>query len=146
MGVQFTWKTANSCNPHPAAYCNYYHHVVGPQNTWCDNWYCGGFCDHNSNAADNCEATMGDRLCCSEVFTNCAEIQLVGEGESSPSQSSTTAAPAAAAPSGGQGACMRNTDCAVNPWCADTSYDTWCTVQTNCPSPQCTRGTGGQDV
>merc|ERR1711972_529831 len=27
--VQFTWKTANSCNPHPAAYCNYYHHVVG---------------------------------------------------------------------------------------------------------------------
>merc|ERR1711896_37589 len=29
--VQFTWKTANSCNPHPAAYCNYYHDVVGPQ-------------------------------------------------------------------------------------------------------------------
>merc|ERR1712019_24471 len=28
--VQFTWKTANSCNPHPAAYCNYYHNVVGP--------------------------------------------------------------------------------------------------------------------
>merc|ERR1712048_926442 len=38
-------------------------------------------------------ATMGDRLCCSEVFTNCAEIQLVGEGGSSPSQSSTTATP-----------------------------------------------------
>merc|ERR1712146_83952 len=34
--VQFTWKTANSCNPHPAAYCNYYHNVVGPQNTWCN--------------------------------------------------------------------------------------------------------------
>merc|ERR1712084_75448 len=29
--VQFTWKTANSCNPHPAAYCNYYHNVVGPR-------------------------------------------------------------------------------------------------------------------
>merc|ERR1712187_662279 len=100
--------------------------VVGPQNTWCNNWYCGGFCNHNSNAADNCEATMGDRLCCSEVFTNCAEIQLVGKGESSPSQSSTSAAPivitsttvapastapTAATPSGGQGACLRNTDC-----------------------------------
>merc|ERR1712061_368223 len=61
--VQFTWKTANSCNPHPAAYCNYYHNVVGPQNTWCNNYYCGAFCNHNSNAADNCEATMGDRRC-----------------------------------------------------------------------------------
>merc|ERR1712084_58153 len=39
--VQFTWKTANSCNPHPAAYCNYYHHVVGPQNTDCStNAWC----------------------------------------------------------------------------------------------------------
>merc|ERR1712004_731707 len=66
--VQFTWKTANSCNPHPAAYCNYYHHVEGPQNTWCNNWYCGGFCNSNSNAADNCEATIGNRQCCSEVF------------------------------------------------------------------------------
>merc|ERR1712146_137465 len=45
--VQFTWKTANSCNPHPAAYCNYYHNVVGPQNTWCNNYYCGNFCDHS---------------------------------------------------------------------------------------------------
>merc|ERR1711972_336099 len=95
--VQFTWKTANSCNPHPAAYCNYYHHVEGPQNTWSNNWYCGGFCNSNSNAADNCEATMGDRLCCSEVFTNCAEVQLVGEGGSSPSHSSTSAAPAVVA-------------------------------------------------
>merc|ERR1711972_709218 len=94
--VQFTWKTANSCNPHPAAYCNYYHNVVGPQNTWCDNYFCGSFCNHNSNAADNCEATMGDRLCCSEVFTNCAEIQLVWEGDSS--ESPTTAAPTTVAP------------------------------------------------
>merc|ERR1712207_106462 len=80
------------------AYCNYYHNVVGPQNTWCNNWYCGSFCNHNSNSADNCDATMGDRLCCSEVFTNCAEIQLVGEGGSSPSQSSTTATPTVVAP------------------------------------------------
>merc|ERR1712054_170165 len=76
--VQFTWKTANSCNPHPAAYCNYYHHVSGPQNTWCNNWYCGGFCNSGSNSADDCEATMGNRLCCSEVFTNCAEVKLTG--------------------------------------------------------------------
>merc|ERR1712019_262948 len=90
--VQFAWKTANSCNPHPAAYCNYYHNVVGPQNTWCDNYYCGAFCNHNSNAADNCEATWGDRRCCSEVFTNCAEVQLVGEFDPT---ASTTAAPVA---------------------------------------------------
>merc|ERR1719277_1179861 len=89
--VQFTWKTANSCNPHPAAYCNYYHHVEGPQNTWCNNWYCGGFCNSNSNAADNCEATMGNRQCCSEVFAACAEVKLVGE--SVPAPSTTPAAP-----------------------------------------------------
>merc|ERR1712207_11111 len=124
--VQFTWKTANSCNPHPAAYCNYYHNVVGPQNTWCDNYYCGAFCDHNSNAADNCEATMGDRQCCSEVFTNCAEVQLVGEFDPTASTTAAPVAPTTGAPTatpapivstpapttsgGGQGACVRNTD------------------------------------
>merc|ERR1712187_563154 len=72
--------------------------VVGPQNTWCNNWYCGGFCNHNSNAADNCEATMGDRLCCSEVFTNCAEVQLIGGTNSTQPASPTTVAPTTAAP------------------------------------------------
>merc|ERR1711988_2094547 len=128
-------------------------------NTWCDNYYCGSFCEHElSNAVDNCEATMGDRLCCSEVFTNCAEVQLVGESNSTQPESPTTAAPSTVAPTsaapiapttaaiapttiaptvapstpapptsgGGQGACMRNRDCAVNPWCADTNYDSWC--------------------
>jgi len=104
--VQFTWKTANSCNPHPSSYCNYYHEVEGPQNTWCNNWYCGGFCNSNSNSADNCEATMGDRQCCSEVFTNCAEVKLVGNAGSVPSPTptptavppSTTATPTSATP------------------------------------------------
>merc|ERR1712048_464659 len=91
--VQFTWKTANSCNPHPAAYCNYYRNVVGPQNTWCDNWYCGSFCTSGSSTADNCEATTGNRLCCSEVFTNCAEVKLVEEGGSA---THATPAPTAA--------------------------------------------------
>merc|ERR1712172_285669 len=72
--------------------------VVGPQNTWCDNYYCGAFCNHNSNAADNCEATMGNRQCCSEVFTNCAEVQLVGGGEPTPSTSPVTLAPSSAPP------------------------------------------------
>lgn len=91
--VQFTWKTANSCNPHPASYCNYYHDVVGPQNTWCKNWYCGGFCDMSSSSVDNCEATMGNRKCCSEVFTNCAEIKLTGEGGPAPSGSPAMSSP-----------------------------------------------------
>merc|ERR1712151_922164 len=87
----------------------------------------------------------------------------VGEGEStpSPSPSSTTAAPTIVAStttapsmpvsttstttgaSGGVDSCLRNVDCAANPWCADTTYDAWCAAQTNCPSPQCTRGSGG---
>merc|ERR1712151_1054681 len=96
--VQFTWKTANSCNPHPAAYCNYYHHVSGPQNTWCNNWYCGGFCNSGSNAADNCEATIGNRQCCSEVFSACAEVKLVGESVPTPSTTSTTTSTTSAAP------------------------------------------------
>merc|ERR1712157_66952 len=106
-------------------------------------------CNHNSNAADNCEATMGDRQCCSEVFTNCAEVQLVGEFDSTASTTAAPAAPTTGAPivstpapttsGGGQGACVRNTDCAANPWCADTKYDSWCPSQTDCPSPQCTK-------
>merc|ERR1712187_869826 len=129
--------------------------VVGPQNTWCNNWYCGGFCNHNSNAADNCEATMGDRQCCSEVFTNCAEVQLVGEFDPTASTTAAPVAPTTGAPTptpapivstpapttsgGGQGACVRNTDCGANPWCADTKYDSWCPSQSDCPSPQCTK-------
>merc|ERR1711976_908055 len=81
-----------------AAYCNYYHHVVGPQNTWCNNWYCGGFCNSNSNAADNCEATIGNRQCCSEVFSACAEVKLVGESVPTPSTTSTTTSTTSAAP------------------------------------------------
>merc|ERR1712048_8290 len=42
-----------------------------------------------SSTADNCEATTGNRLCCSEVFTNCAEVKLVEE-----SGSATHATPA----------------------------------------------------
>merc|ERR1712187_368782 len=58
-------------------------------NTWCNNWYCGGFCNSNSNSADNCEATMGNRQCCSEVFAACAEVKLVGESVPTPSAPST---------------------------------------------------------
>jgi len=165
--VQFTWKTANSCNPHPAAYCNYYHHVVGPQNTWCNNWYCGGFCNSNSNSADNCEATIGNRQCCSEVFSACAEVKLVGESVPTPSTTSTTTAaptpttaapdtttpavsptpappaptpPATPAPPAAvDGTCVQNPDCNANAWCADETYVTWCPQHdaSQCPTPQC---------
>merc|ERR1712048_449250 len=82
--IQWTWKTANSCNPHPASYCNYFHDVPGPHVPWCTSWFCGAMCDGwsgsfhpGSTAPDNCEAVAGDRLCCSEVFTNCADVQLL---------------------------------------------------------------------
>jgi len=165
--VQFTWKTANSCNPHPAAYCNYYHHVVGPQNTWCNNWYCGGFCVSNSNSADNCEATIGNRQCCSEVFSACAEVKLVGGSVPAPSTTTTTSAahaPTTAAPGTTtpvvsptpappaptppstpappavlDGTCVQNPDCNSNAWCADETYVNWCPAHSasQCPTPQC---------
>jgi len=51
----------------------------------------------------------------------------------------TTVAPATttAAPTGGS--CVRNTDCGLNAWCNDPSYDTYCAWQSvdSCPSPQC---------
>merc|ERR1711988_1843262 len=166
--VQFTWKTANSCNPHPAAYCNYYHHVVGPQNTWCNNWYCGGFCNSNSNSADNCEATIGNRQCCSEVFSACAEVKLVGESVPTPSTTSTTTAaytptsapPAPPAPTPTatpappappaviDGTCVLNPDCSANAWCSDEIYVNWCQLYSasQCPKPQCTvKGTSGPE-
>merc|ERR1712151_253231 len=42
----------------------------------CTGWSDGFF--PGSTAPDNCEAVVGDRACCSEVFTNCAEIELAG--------------------------------------------------------------------
>jgi len=99
--VQFTWKTANSCNPHPSSYCNYYHKVAGPQNGWCKNWYCGGKCNSGSGEPDNCEATMGDRQCCSEVFTNCAEVSLSGALDgSAPRRPSPRPSPRPSKPAG----------------------------------------------
>jgi len=78
--VQFTWKTANSCNPHPKSYCPYYNRMQGPQRHWCQNYYCSGICNQGEGP-DDCDATMAqnevDRKCCSEVFTNCAQVSLL---------------------------------------------------------------------
>merc|ERR1711866_591 len=101
--------------------------------------------------ADNCEATMGDRQCCSEVFAACAEVKLVGE--SAPAPSTTPAAPTPtttapgtttsvdvptpappaptplatpAPPAGLDGTCVQNPDCSTNAWCADATYINWC--------------------
>jgi len=147
--VQFTWKTANSCNPHPASYCNYYQDLHGPQHYWCKNWYCGGFCAEGSGQPDNCQATMGDRKCCSETFTNCAEVRLVGEsGPPSPTPppsarptSAPSAAPTAPPTSGNASSdgCVHQIDCDVSAWCKDPTYDQWCQAFTaaDCPTPQC---------
>merc|ERR1712003_613601 len=137
---------------------------------WCNNWYCGGFCNSGSNAADNCEATIGDRQCCSEVFAACAEVKLVGESVPTPSTPSTpsvaptprpvapTPAPSAppaptppatpAPPAVSDGTCVQNTDCSTNAWCADETYVTWCPAHAAsvCPTPQCmVKGTSGPE-
>merc|ERR1712048_1443496 len=78
-----------------------YHKVVGPQNTWCNNWYCGNFCNSGSSSADNCEATIGNRQCCSEVFAACAEIKLVGEMSNTTTSITTSTTSAAPSPTTG---------------------------------------------
>merc|ERR1711862_921675 len=97
----------------------------------------------NSNAADNCEATTGNRQCCSEVFAACAEVKLVGESVPSPSTTSTTPpAPAPTAtpapPAVLDGTCVQNPDCSANAWCADETYVSWCPAHdaSQCPTPQ----------
>merc|ERR1711862_483282 len=119
----------------------------------------------NSNAADNCEATTGNRQCCSEVFAACAEVKLVGESGPSPSTNSTTppaptptttaptSAPHAPAPTATpappavlDGTCVQNPDCSANAWCANEAYVSWCQAHdaSKCPTPQCTvKGTSG---
>merc|ERR1712048_1431490 len=132
-----------------------YHKVVGPQNTWCNNWYCGNFCNSGSSSADNCEATIGNRQCCSEVFAACAEIKLVGEMSNPTTSSTTSTTSAAPSPTTGapgtttpavatppppappppatpappavlDGTCVQNPDCNTNAWCADETYVNWC--------------------
>merc|ERR1712014_546986 len=114
----------------------------------------------------NCEATIGNRQCCSEVFAACAEVQLVGESVPTPSTTSTTtAAPtptttapgtttpivtptsappaptpqATPAPPVLDGTCVQNPDCSTNAWCADGTYVNWCPAHgaSQCPTPQC---------
>merc|ERR1719384_3030306 len=38
------------------------------------------------------------------------------------------------------GECVHQKDCDLNPWCADTGFETWCRNQNgDCPAPYCTR-------
>merc|ERR1712178_259808 len=115
---------------------------------------------------DNCEATMGNRQCCSEVFSACAEVKLVGGSVPAPSTTTTTSAahapttaapgtttpvvsptpappapepePEPAPPAVLDGTCVQNPDCNSNAWCADETYVDWCPAHSGsqCPTPQ----------
>eukprot|EP01068_Selenidium_serpulae_P017136 Selendium_serpulae@DN6353_c1_g1_i2.p1 len=63
-----------------------------------------------------------------------------GGGSGSTTTTTTASTTAAASGGGGGSGCVMETDCAVNLWCADQSYVTWCEQQGTvgaCPAPQC---------
>lgn len=94
--VQWTWYTANSCNPAPDAYCAYLRgDLPGPQGGWMTGYYASaGYCQHGAaNDRGRCSGLLGDRKCCSEVFTNCADVHVSGADGASPTPAPTPPSP-----------------------------------------------------
>jgi len=61
----------------------------------------------------------------------------------------TPAATTPTAPPPSVSSCVRNTDCAANPWCTQASYTAWCAAQGAhgaCPAPQCKWGATQQQA
>lgn len=94
--VQWRWNTANSCCPHKGAY----QHKTLPE-TWCSGECKEGWIS-DCSATDPCATDLYDgtgscseTICCSEVFTNCADVKLAG---SNPAWPPIRPAPTAATP------------------------------------------------
>lgn len=95
--VQWRWNTANSCCPHKGAY-----QAKGLNNEWCHGECRVGWSSAYS-ATDLYDGTSGEGSCsetncCSEVFTNCADVKLAGSSPTWPAVQAAPTAPPTAAP------------------------------------------------
>jgi len=86
--LQWSWRTANSCTPHPDAYNCYFQNMT--KKGWNAQDWCRGVCTYRGT----CPATQGGSVNCGEQFKNCADVRVVDDGMPTPrSTPSPTPAP-----------------------------------------------------
>ncbi|CAK0801617.1 unnamed protein product, partial [Prorocentrum cordatum] len=139
--LQWWWMSANSCTPHPDAYKCYFQEME--RQGWDARAWCDGVCSYQGE----CPAEQSAPVLCGEQFKNCADVRVVGGGATrgpTPAPAPTpvsapTGAPTSSPTAPAGSACVQNLNCAVNDWCADSTYAGWCPLHPagDCPSPQC---------
>lgn len=143
--IQWRWNTANSCCPQKEAYdCH-------PMKAWCtgecqeeqDKCEAGTILGLYSTKQDYVHGNCDDHECCSEVFTNCADVAFEGLAYTLPADDTATAVstPAAAdvqskAPSSGganSGGANSASKCvAKGGWASSKANNDWCAVNKKC--------------
>lgn len=154
--LQWRWNTANSCSIHKKAYSCAMNHfnLFGSETCHGECVPNNVNCPTNGNNFNLYDGRCQETICCSEVFTNCADVTFEGVASdiSATTAGGSGAVPTPAPPtpepgSGGSGGsgCVHNTNCDESNWCNDAAgYATWCTQHSDaeCPSPQCKVGGG----
>jgi len=144
--IQWRYTTANSCNSHKDLNACKYPLQQNVIQAW-DNTSPPKFGTCPAGPVPLYSSPLGctggaccEDQCCSEVFTNCADVAFTGfahylaEGAPAPVPAQVIPAPAPQPASGGTGptpapagsGCVRNNNCAVNAWCNDASMVGWC--------------------
>merc|ERR1719428_290846 len=77
--LQWAWKTANSCTPHPDAYKCHFQNMA--RLGWDVDEWCSGVCNYHGS----CPAVQGAPTPCGEEFANCADVAIINEGGQGPS-------------------------------------------------------------
>mmetsp|Transcript_25936 Transcript_25936/g.52318 ORF Transcript_25936/g.52318 Transcript_25936/m.52318 type:complete len:475 (-) Transcript_25936:398-1822(-) len=126
------WHTPHLCIPKEVA-------DTGSEN---DFWK---FCNRNlQDFYSACRTDWQD-----EIFTNCMDAEVVGDGAGAEPTSSPPLAPRPAptpvpapAPSTSPPGCVPIGDCGASSWCDQSAYVSWCAGQSaSCPAPFCTTAT-----
>lgn len=157
--LQWRWNTANSCAVHKKAYSCAMNHfnLFGSESCKGECVPNNVKCPTNGNNFKIYDGRCQEASCCSEVFTNCADVTFAGievkldfdDDDAVTGGSGAAPTPAAPSPTPGSGGsdgsgCQMETDCAKNGWCNDQTYVDWCPLHSDadCPTPQCKVGGG----
>lgn len=156
--VHWRWNTANSCAIHRSVY-KCLRDANRPESKWCTG-ECAAGVDSAScpeGEPDLYEGGCQEGLCCSEVFTNCADVVFKGvehdldatvDGGSGADPQPEPEPEPESEPEDGGGAgkagCVYNGNCKTNLWCNNKDQLTdWCPLHKSaedCPTPQCKWG------
>jgi len=115
-------------------------------------WNTANSCQASDTLAD--QSNCNEQKCCSEVFTNCADVTFDGIPNKAPEIPKDPPAvappappPAPTPPASGTG-CLWERNCAKSAWCEDKNMQLWCSQQNqqDCVGAvQCRWGGGGSE-